>query len=62
MNNSKKIRQSVTSVANNINQIAHRVNSTSRIYNQEMFELQSDSERVHQTEFVFCNKNFSGQI
>lgn len=36
----KKIRQSVMSVANNVNQIAHRVNSTSRIYKQELFELQ----------------------
>lgn len=36
----KKIRQSVMSVANNVNQVAHRVNSTSRIYKQELFELQ----------------------
>lgn len=36
----KKIRQSVMSVANNVNQITHRVNSTSRIYKQELFELQ----------------------
>lgn len=36
----KKIRQSVMSVANNVNQIAHRVNSTSRIYKQELLELQ----------------------
>ncbi len=36
----KKIRQSVMNVANNVNQIAHRVNSTSRIYKQELFELQ----------------------
>lgn len=36
----KKIQQSVMNVANNVNQIAHRVNSTSRIYKQELFELQ----------------------
>lgn len=36
----QKIRQSVMNVANNVNQIAHRVNSTSRIYKQELFELQ----------------------
>lgn len=28
------------SVANNINQTAHRVNSTSRIYKQELYEIQ----------------------
>ena len=39
-NEMKKIRQSVMSVANNVNQIAHRVNSTSRIYKQELYELQ----------------------
>lgn len=32
----KKIRQSVMSVANNVNQITHRVNSTSRIYKQKL--------------------------
>lgn len=36
----KKIRQSVMSVANNVNQIAHRVNSTGRIYKQELYEIQ----------------------
>ena len=36
----KKIRQAVMNVANNINQIAHRVNSTSRIYKQELDEIQ----------------------
>ncbi len=36
----KKIQRSVASAANNINQIALRVNSTSRIYKQELFELQ----------------------
>lgn len=36
----RKIRQAVMSVANNINQIAHRVNSTSRIYEQEILDLQ----------------------
>lgn len=42
----KKIRQSVMSAANNINQIAHRVNSTSRIYKQEFFELQEDMSKI----------------
>lgn len=42
----KKIRQSVMSAANNINQIAHRVNSTSRIYKQEFFELQEDMNKI----------------
>lgn len=42
----KKIRQSVMNVANNINQIAHRVNSTSRIYKQELFELQEDMNKI----------------
>lgn len=36
----KKIRQAVMSVANNINQIAIRVNSTSHIYKQELYEIQ----------------------
>lgn len=36
----KKIRQAVMRVANNVNQIAHRVNATSRIYKQELYELQ----------------------
>lgn len=44
----KKIRQSVMSVANNINQIAHRVNSTSRIYKQELFELQEGVDMLWQ--------------
>ena len=35
----KKIRQSVMSIANNVNQIALRVNSTSHIYEQEITEL-----------------------
>lgn len=42
----KKIRQSVMSAANNINQIALRVNSTSRIYKQELFELQEDMGKI----------------
>lgn len=42
----KKIRQSVASTANNINQIALRVNSTSRIYKQELFELQEDMSKI----------------
>lgn len=42
----KKIRQSVASTANNINQIAFRVNSTSRIYKQELFELQEDMSKI----------------
>ena len=44
----KKIRQAVMSVANNINQIAHRVNSTSRIYKQELFELQEGVDKLWQ--------------
>lgn len=36
------------SVANNINQIAHRVNSTSRIYKQELFELQEGVDMLWQ--------------
>ena len=44
----KKIRQSVMTVANNINQIAHRVNSTSRIYKQELFELQEGVAKLWQ--------------
>lgn len=42
----KKIRQSVMSTANNINQIALRVNSTSHIYKQELFELQEDMSKI----------------
>ena len=34
------------SAANNINQIAHRVNLTSRIYKQEFFELQEDMSKI----------------
>lgn len=44
----KKIRQSVMSVANNVNQITHRVNSTSRIYKQELFELQEGVAKLWQ--------------
>ena len=44
----KKIRQSVMSVANNVNQIAHRVNSTSRIYKQELYELQEGVDKLWQ--------------
>ena len=47
-NEMKKIRQSVMSVANNINQIAHRVNSTSRIYKQELYELQEGVDKLWQ--------------
>lgn len=36
------------SVANNVNQIAHRVNSTSRIYKQELYELQEGVDRLWQ--------------
>lgn len=42
----KKIRQSVASAANNINQIALKVNSTSRIYKRELFELQEDMNKI----------------
>lgn len=42
----KKIRQSVASAANNINQIVLRVNSISRIYKQELFELQEDMNKI----------------
>lgn len=42
----KKIRQSVANTANNINQIALRVNSTSRIYKHELFELQEDVSKI----------------
>ncbi len=42
----KKIVRAVGSVANNVNQIAHRVNSTSRIYKQELFELQEDMNKI----------------
>ena len=44
----KKIRQAVMSVANNVNQIAHRVNSTSRIYKQELYELQEGVTEIWQ--------------
>ena len=44
----KKIRNSVMSVANNVNQIAHRVNSTSRIYKQELYELQEGVDKLWQ--------------
>lgn len=36
----KKIRQTVMRVANNVNQIAYRVNSTNHIYKQELYEIQ----------------------
>ncbi len=42
----KKIQQSVASAANNINQIALRVNLTSRIYKQKLFELQEDMGKI----------------
>ena len=42
----KKIRQAGMSVANN--QIAHRVNSTSRIYKQELYELQEGVTEIWQ--------------
>lgn len=35
-------------VANNINQIAHRVNSTSHIYKQELYELQEGVDKLWQ--------------
>ena len=44
----KKIRQAVMNVANNVNQIAHRVNSTSRIYKQELYELQEGVTEIWQ--------------
>lgn len=44
----KKIRQAVMRVANNVNQIAHRVNSTSRIYKQELYELQEGVAEIWQ--------------
>lgn len=44
----QKIRQSVMSIANNVNQIAHRVNSTSRIYKQELYELQEGVAKLWQ--------------
>lgn len=47
-NEMKKIRQSIMSVANNVNQIAHRVNSTSRIYKQELYELQEGVDKLWQ--------------
>ena len=47
-NEMKKIRQSVMSVANNVNQIAHRVNATSRIYKQELYELQEGVDKLWQ--------------
>lgn len=44
----KKIRQAVMRVANNVNQIAHRVNSTSRIYKHELYELQEGVTEIWQ--------------
>ena len=44
----KKIRQAIMNVANNINQIAHRVNATSRIYKQELYELQEGVTEIWQ--------------
>ena len=42
----KKIRPAVMSVANNINQIAHRINATSHIYEQEILDLQEGVNEV----------------
>lgn len=42
----RRIRQAVMSVANNINQITHRVNSTSRIYKQELYEIQENVNKL----------------
>ena len=42
----RKIRQAVMSVANNINQITHRGNSTSRIYKQELYEIQENVNKL----------------
>ena len=42
----RKIRQAVMRVANNINQITHRVNSTSRIYKQELYEIQENVNKL----------------
>ena len=36
----------LSNATNNINQIAHRVNLTSRIYKQEFFELQEDMSKI----------------
>ena len=35
-------------MANNVNQIAHRVNATSRIYKQELYELQEGVTEIWQ--------------
>lgn len=42
----RRIRQAIMSVANNINQITHRVNSTSRIYKQELYEIQENVNKL----------------
>ena len=44
----KKIRQAVMRVANNVNNIPNRVNSTSRIYKQELYELQEGVTEIWQ--------------
>lgn len=38
-------------MANNVNQIAHRVNATSRIYKQELYELQEGVTEIWQQSF-----------
>lgn len=57
----KKIRQAVMRVANNINQIAHRVNSTSRIYKQEFDALLMLLNPINSILYKF-DKWFTGQI
>lgn len=42
----KRIRQAVMNIANNINQIAYRVNSTSHIYKQELYEIQENVNKL----------------
>lgn len=49
----KKIRQAIMGIMNNINQIAHRVNSTSRIYKQELYELQKEVNQLWQQLGIF---------
>lgn len=43
-----KIRKAVSSCANNINQVAQRVNSTNRIYSDDINELKEEVDKVWQ--------------
>ena len=52
----KKIQRSVANIANNVNQIAFRVNSTSHIYKQELFEIQESVAKLWE-ELHFVQKN-----